>query len=168
MWVWGTHRLSTTQLQGMLCIHYTVYAPSRFSCVWVSATPWTSCLPDSSVPGILQARILERVTMLPSRGSFWPRVHTCVSCTAEPPGKALRTHTTQLIKQKIAENLTGIQISHVLMSPLNMQKQYRRHWPNSLGIINRTKSSTYVSATVTDLMSVCTSAFMTFQRFTCS
>ena len=160
MWGWGTQRLSTTQLQGMLCIHYTVHVPSRCSCVWVSATPWTVCSPpDSSVPGILQARTLEWVTVLPSRGSFWPRVHTPVSCTAggffttEPPGKALRTHTTQIIKQKRAENLTGIQVSHVLItSPLNMQQQYRRHWPNSLGIINGTKSSTYVSATVTDLM----------------
>ena len=38
-------------------------------------------LPGSSVPGILQARILEGVTIPFSRGSFWPRDWTQVSCT---------------------------------------------------------------------------------------
>ena len=41
------------------------------------ATPCS--LPDSTVHGILQARILEWVAMLPSRGSSWPRDWTCVS-----------------------------------------------------------------------------------------
>ena len=35
--------------------------------------------PASSVCGILQARILEWVSMLSSRGSSWPRDWTCVS-----------------------------------------------------------------------------------------
>ena len=52
--------------------------------------------PGSSVHGILQARILERVVIPSSRGSSRPRDRTCVSCssciaggffTAEPPGK---------------------------------------------------------------------------------
>ena len=52
-------------------------------------------LPDSSVHGILQARILEWVAMPSSRGSSRPRDQThvsCVSCiagwffTAEPSG----------------------------------------------------------------------------------
>ena len=52
--------------------------------------------PDSSVYGILQARVLERVAMPSSRGSSWRRYWTHVSwgsCTvgkiftAEPPGK---------------------------------------------------------------------------------
>ena len=60
-----------------------------------SATLWTSP-PGSSVHGILQARILKWVAMLPFRGSSWSRDRTCVSCisctaggffTAEPPGK---------------------------------------------------------------------------------
>ena len=37
-------------------------------------------LPGFSVPGILQARILEWVTISFSRGSSWPRVWTRVSC----------------------------------------------------------------------------------------
>ena len=53
-------------------------------------------LPGSSVCGILQVRILEVVAMPFSRGSFWPRDRTLVSCislilggffTTEPPGK---------------------------------------------------------------------------------
>ena len=52
--------------------------------------------PGSSVRGILQARILERVAVSSSRGSSPPRDRTCISCgsrvaggffTAEPPGE---------------------------------------------------------------------------------
>ena len=39
-------------------------------------------LPVSSVHGILQARILEGVTIIFSRGSSWPRDRTQVSCIA--------------------------------------------------------------------------------------
>ena len=50
-------------------------------------------LPDSTVHGILQARILEWVAVPSSRGSSWPRYRIWVSCiagrffTTEPPGK---------------------------------------------------------------------------------
>ena len=47
-----------------------------------SATPWTCSLPDSSLHGILQAWILEWVTILFSRGSSRPRDWTLVSCVA--------------------------------------------------------------------------------------
>ena len=46
--------------------------------------PMDCSLPDSSVHGILQARILEWVAMPSSRGSFQPRDRTpvsYVSCT---------------------------------------------------------------------------------------
>ena len=55
--------------------------------------PMDCSQPDSTVQGILQARILEWVAMPSSRGSSWPRDSTCISCTAggfstaEPPGK---------------------------------------------------------------------------------
>ena len=64
---------------------------SCFSSVWLF-----SALPGCSVLGILQARILEVVAMSFSRGSFWARDWTLVSCislilgeffTTEPPGK---------------------------------------------------------------------------------
>ena len=38
--------------------------------------------PGSSVPGILQARILEWVAMRSTRGSSWSRDWTCISCIA--------------------------------------------------------------------------------------
>ena len=52
-------------------------------------------LPDSSVHGIFQARILEWVAIPFSKGSSWSRKQTQVSCIAadsllsEPPGKPL-------------------------------------------------------------------------------
>ena len=46
-------------------------------------TLWLHCsLPGSSVPGILQARILEWVAISFSRGSSWPRDQTGISCIA--------------------------------------------------------------------------------------
>ena len=47
-----------------------------------SVQPMDCSPPGSSVPGILQARILEWAAMPFSRGSFWPRNRTWVSCTA--------------------------------------------------------------------------------------
>ena len=47
--------------------------------------------PGSSVPGILQARTLERVAVPSSRGSSPPRDQACVSCTA---GGFFTTSTT--------------------------------------------------------------------------
>ena len=45
--------------------------------------PMDYSLPGSSVHGILQARILERVAISFSRGSSWPRDQTQVSCIAD-------------------------------------------------------------------------------------
>ena len=55
--------------------------------------PMDCSLPGFSVLGILQARILEQITIPFSRGSFQPRDGTCVSALqadslpSEPPGK---------------------------------------------------------------------------------
>ena len=60
-------------------------------------------LPVSSVHGILQARLLEWASIPFSRGSFWPRDWTLVSCigrwilTNEPLGKPIRIHSSTLI-----------------------------------------------------------------------
>ena len=52
----------------------------RFSYVWLLVTVWTVCsLPDSSVHGILQARILEWIAMPSSRESSQPRCLLCVT-----------------------------------------------------------------------------------------
>ena len=58
-----------------------VCEPSRCSCIWFLATPWTVAL-QPSVHGILQARILECAAMLSSRGSSWPRDRTHLSDVA--------------------------------------------------------------------------------------
>ena len=59
------------------CSHWE-HAQSHFSCVRLWATLWDCSLPGSSVHGILQARILEWVTVPSSRGSSWPRDRTSV------------------------------------------------------------------------------------------
>ena len=59
---------------------------SRWVCVWLSCEPMDCSLPDSSVHGILQARILEWVAMPSSRGYSPPRNRTrisfifCIAC----------------------------------------------------------------------------------------
>ena len=76
------------------CLSY--FLPDKCVCVWVHACTHAlvaqSCPmlwdqmdcnpPGSSVHGILQARILERVGIPFSRASSWPRDWTHVSCTA--------------------------------------------------------------------------------------
>ena len=54
---------------------------SSLSCVWL-CDPMDHSPPDSSVPGILQARLLEGVAVPFSRGSFWPRGWTWASHVA--------------------------------------------------------------------------------------
>ena len=56
-------------------------AKSHQSCPTV-CDPINGSLPDSSIPGILQARILEWVAMLSSMGSSQSRDQTQVSCIA--------------------------------------------------------------------------------------
>ena len=90
--------------------------------VKVLVVPWCStfcnpmnCSPSgSSAHGILQARILEWVAISFSRGSFWPRDQTLVSCIAggfftvwatragegEPNGESsMETYTLPYVKQ---------------------------------------------------------------------
>ena len=62
--------------------------------------PMDCSLPDSSVHRIFQVRILECVAISFSRGSYRPRVQTCLSCTVgrffttEPPGKPIEGCTS--------------------------------------------------------------------------
>ena len=55
---------------------------SHFSHVWLFVTPWTVALQSPLSMGILQARILEWVAILFSRGSSETRDWTWVSCIA--------------------------------------------------------------------------------------
>ena len=67
----------------------------RWSPVWLLCHPMEYRPTGSSVHGISQARILERVAISYSRGSSWPRNQTSISCvagrffTTEPPGKPI-------------------------------------------------------------------------------
>ena len=78
----------------------TIVCVCMLSHAWLFATPMDCSLPASSVRGILQARILEQVSIPFSRGSSLPRDQThisCISCigrqifTTEPPGKPNHT-----------------------------------------------------------------------------
>ena len=64
-------------LRSVLCMH----AQLSQLC-WTLCNPMNHSMPGSSVYGILQARILESVAISSSRGSFWPRDWTQVSCIA--------------------------------------------------------------------------------------
>ena len=73
-----------------MCVHVL----SRVS---LTGDPMDYSLPDFPVHGILQARILERVTMPSSRESFPPRNPTCiqlhwqaVSLSLAPHGKPIQ------------------------------------------------------------------------------
>ena len=80
---------------------------SHFSHVWLCYL--MDCSPPGpTVHGIFPARILEWVAMPSSRGSFWPRDQTQVSCiagrffTTEPPGNP--------------HNMSSVQFSRSVMS----------------------------------------------------
>ena len=69
------------------------YILCMLSHVWL-CSPMDCSPPGSSVCGILQARVLEWVTISLSRGSSWPRDGTRVSCRVSgfftaPPGKPI-------------------------------------------------------------------------------
>ena len=83
---------SLQQSNSVIHIYLHMHAKSCQSCLNL-CNPMNYSPPGSSVHGILQARILERVSMPSSRGSSWPRDQTRVSCiageffTAASPGK---------------------------------------------------------------------------------
>ena len=67
-----------------LCLPMYVCAKLLQSCLTL-CNPMNCCLSDSSVHGIVQAKLLEWVATPFSRGFSWPRDWTCVSyvsCTA--------------------------------------------------------------------------------------
>ena len=65
--------------------------------------PINCSLPDSSVHGILQARIVEEIVMPSFRGSSWPRDQTHVSHAPALAGGFFTTSTTwEAHKRKLA------------------------------------------------------------------
>ena len=65
--------------EGMACIYNVILHACVLSHVQFFATPWTVALQAPLFMGILQARILESVTMPFSRGSSQPRDQIQVS-----------------------------------------------------------------------------------------
>ena len=96
---WGQKESDMTEwLSTHKHIHYSLCACVLhcFSGARLFADPIDCSPPGSSVRGILQERILERVDMPSSQGSLWARDRTCLSCdsctagwffTAGPLGK---------------------------------------------------------------------------------
>ena len=54
----------------------------HFSGAWLFRNPMDCIPPGSSVHGISQVRILEQVAISFSRGSFWPKDQTHISCVS--------------------------------------------------------------------------------------
>ena len=68
----------------MLVFVFMLVVEYMCMCLVVSDSATMDCSPPgSSVQGILQARILDFVAMLSSRGSFWPRDGTQISHVAD-------------------------------------------------------------------------------------
>ena len=83
--------------------------------------PMEYSLPGSSVHGILQARILEWVTIPFSRGSSWPRDRTQVSCitvgyfTVWTTMEALLFNLNYLLKS-LSSNMVTLGVGHWQMN----------------------------------------------------
>ena len=77
------HEDTTSSKNVSFGVHFPVPCCAQLlSCVQLFATPWTVAHQVPLSIGILQARILEWVVMLSSRGSSHPRDQTQVSCIA--------------------------------------------------------------------------------------
>ena len=82
---WPLSSVLRWENQRLLAQHHKT---NQYKCVLVTQScptlgdPWTVSPPGSSVHGILQARILEWVTIPFSRRSFPPKDRTWVSCIA--------------------------------------------------------------------------------------
>ena len=77
-WVWINKHVKQSQLCMCVCVCVSL------GHVWLFGIPWTVAhqAPGSSVHGILQAKILERVAIPFSSGFSWPRDWTQVFCIA--------------------------------------------------------------------------------------
>ena len=96
---------------------------SEIPCAWSVAqscltrcNPWNVAQPGFSVHGILQARILEWVTISFSRGSFPPRDLAAGFFTTEPPGRPRDSLTFTFLSSRLLFELTwgcGPSLSHM-------------------------------------------------------
>ena len=112
-------------------IAYVLVRVCIYNCCLVAKLCLTLCnpmecsQPGSSVHGILQARILEWVAILFSRGSSWPRDQSRVSCIAGEFFTLWATSETLKSKRKCS-SLSHVQLFATLwtvtsQAPLSME-----------------------------------------------
>ena len=111
------------------------------------------CSPsDSSVHGILQARILEWVTMPSSRGSSWPRDLTCILCLLHwqagslplaPTGKLLHSNQFSPVHSSLVA-----QSCLTLCIPKDYSTPCLRHSPNPGAFSSSCPSSLWCHQTI--------------------
>ena len=96
-------------MQGM-AVQSLIVVIQLLSYVWLFAEPMDCSPPGSFVCGISWARILESVAISSSRGSFWLKYWTPVSCiaarffTAVPPGEVPRSLVREVRSHKLWSN----------------------------------------------------------------
>ena len=114
-----SHDLTLLKSSLHLRVHACLRAQS-LSCVSL-CDPMDCTPPDSSVPGVSHARIVEWVAISYSRGSSQARDWNHISCvagrffTTEPPGKPLYPETNTLTDGKFLGRTRSVRI-HILFS----------------------------------------------------
>ena len=112
--------------------------------------------PDSSVHGIFSARILEWVAIPFSRGSFWPRDWTWVSCIA---GKFFTIWATRKIPEDLEQKLMEDHEHQVatlgcsLQAVGNLWRFWSAKWPNKNVLFRRQVCCHVRTATLSILFS---------------
>ena len=101
---------------------------SYFSHVWLRVTPLDCSPPGSSIHGILQARILERVAMSSSRGSSWLSDQTHSSYMS---GVAGGFFTTQPLGKPKVEYAWGKYL--FIPTPGQKRSEKKKSWGFPLG-----------------------------------
>ena len=151
--------MKVTQLCPALCdpLDYTVHGISQTAIVeWAAVSysspfllvkesevsqscptlcdPMDCSLPGFSVRGILQARILEWVTISFSRGSSQPRDQTRVSCTA---GRFFTDWATRVVRSCLKSCMLGFSImwtKNFQMFKLGLEKELDIKMPTFIGL----------------------------------
>ena len=100
---------------------------SQLSGVWL-CDPMDCSPPGSSVHGISQARILERIAISSSRGSSQPRNRTCVSCTGRQVLNCWATREVPLILVTWDKPTSGI----LLTDPYRWYSHHNSAGENSI------------------------------------
>ena len=120
--------------------------PRFFSHVGLFATPGTVAHQAPLSVGILQARILEWVTISSSRGSSWPRDWTRVSCGSRIIGRFFTTNATWEANASSAYWLAYLsrkfQAAHFLIITSNQAQRIFREYTCGFELILRSQVCT--------------------------